>query len=231
VSPRPQDFVALYARLAMPVTDEDCGLRCGPYNEGGVPFCCDPRHAIPTAYQEEWAYLQAHTDLWRLWEDDDPEEIRRLWEEIPRYQVPIVCRGVVHCQREFRSLVCRAFPFFPYISRQNELLGLTYYWQYEDRCWVISHLGRVRPDFRQAMLDVYRTLFAWYPQERETFRHQSTMMRRVFGRRHREIPLLHRDGFMYLLHPRTEALRPVDPSSLPKHGVYALAAMLPFEDE
>jgi len=64
----------LYAAFAMPATDEDCGLRCAPYNEGGVPFCCDPRHAVPTAYREEWAYLQAHTDLWRLWQDDDPAE-------------------------------------------------------------------------------------------------------------------------------------------------------------
>ena len=229
--PRPQDFAALYAAFAMPVTDEDCGLRCAPYNERGVPFCCDARHAVPTAYRGEWAYLQAHTDLWRLWRDDDPEETRRLWTETPPYQVPIVCKGVAFCQRAFRSFVCRAFPFFPYISRHNELLGLTYYWQYEDRCWVLSHLGKVRADFRRAALQAYRTLFAWYPQERDVFRHQSTVMRRVFARRGREIPLLHRDGYVYLLHPRTEALRPVDPASLPKHGVYALAQELPFEDE
>jgi len=173
---RPQDFATLYRAFDEPVTDVDCGLKCGPYNERGVPFCCDPRHAIPTAYREEWAFLQAHTDLWRLWQDEDEGETRRIWRETPSYQVPIVCKGVAFCQRPFRSVVCRAFPFFPYVSRQNELWGLSYYWQYEDRCWVLSHLHRVRPAFVQAALDAYRQLFAWYPQERAAFRHHTQVM-------------------------------------------------------
>ncbi len=228
----PPDFRALYAVFDEPVTDVDCGLKCGPYNERGVPFCCDPRHAIPTAYREEWAFLKTHTDLWRLWEDEnDEEETRRIWQETPPYQVPLVCKGVAYCQRGFRTVVCRAFPFFPYISAQNELWGLTYYWQYEDRCWVLSHLHRVRPPFVQSALKAYRCLFTWYPQERETFRYHSQVMRRVFGRWGREIPLLHRDGFVYLIEPRTETLRRVDPASLPKHGVYRLAWEMPFSQD
>lgn len=231
VRPSPQAFAWLYTRFDEPVTDVDCGLKCAPYNERGVPFCCDPNHAIPTAYQEEWAYLQAHTDLWRLWQHTDPRETQRLWAETPQYQVPIVCQGVAFCQRAFRSLVCRAFPFFPYISRQNELWGLTYYWQYEDRCWVINHLHRVRPQFVQAALEAYRILFRWYPQERENFAHHSQVMRRIFGRQGREIPLLHRDGRVYLVHPREETLRRVDPHQLPRHGFYRWDQELLFPDE
>ncbi len=228
---RPQDFATLYRAFDEPITDVDCGLKCGPYNERGVPFCCDPRHAIPTAYREEWAYLQAHTDLWRLWQDEDEGETQRIWRETPSYQVPIVCKGAAFCQRPFRSVVCRAFPFFPYVSRQNELWGLSYYWQYEDRCWVLSHLHRVRPAFVQAALAAYRQLFAWYPQERAAFRHHTQVMRRVFARWGRRVPLLHRDGFVYLVDPRTEGLERVDPASLPKHGVYRWAEALPFSDE
>lgn len=228
---RAQDFIMLYRMFDEPVTDVDCGLKCGPYNERGVPFCCDPRHAVPTAYREEWTYLQAHTDLWRLWQEGDEQETRRIWEETPVYQVPVVCRGVAFCQRSFRSLVCRAFPFFPYLSRQNELWGLAYYWQYEDRCWILSHLHRVRPAFVQAALAAYRQLFVWYPQEREAFRYHSQVMRRVFGRWGRKVPLLHRDGFVYVIDPSTEALERVDPASLPKHGVYRWADALPFSDE
>ncbi len=229
--PSPQAFAWLYAAFDEPVTDVDCGLKCAPYNERGVPFCCDPEHAIPTAYREEWDYLQRHTDLWRPWHHPDPKEEQRIRAETPAHQVPIVCKGVACCQRSYRSLVCRAFPFFPYISQQNELWGLSYYWQYEDRCWVLSHLHRVRPAFVQAALEAYRRLFRWYPQERENFAHHSRVMRRVFARRRRGIPLFHRDGFVYLVDPRTETLHRVDPCTLPKHGVYRWAQELPFPDE
>lgn len=232
MKPAPETFRRLYALLAMPVTEEDCGLRCGPHNERGVPFCCDPRHALPTLYEAEWAYLHPRTDLWRLWEPNpaDPDELR-LAREVPVYQRPAVCKGVAFCQREYRSLVCRAFPFFPYISRENAFWGLAYYWQYEDRCWVLSHLEKVRMDFRMAFVEAYALLFHLYPQERETFRHHSAVMRRVFGRQGRRIPLLHRDGWTYLVDPKTETLEPVDPQTLPKHGLYRLEDEMPFPDE
>ncbi len=231
--PRPDDFAALYASLDEPVVDGDCGLYCAPHNEGGIPFCCDPRHAVPTVYREEWAFLVQRSEMWRPWLAETPEETRRLWAETPPYQLPVVCRGIAACARErpYRSLVCRSFPFFPYLDRAGTFLGLTYYWQYEDRCWVISHLERVRPAFREAFVRTYERLFALYPQERETFRHQSILMRRVFGRRHREIPLLHRDGGYYWVRPRDGRLRPARPEDFPKHGVYAVIADLPFDDE
>ena len=229
----PEDFAALYARFDAPMTDVDCGAKCAPYNEYGVPFCCDPRHAVPTLYRAEWDLLRP-TGLWRLWRADDPEETRRLWAETPPEQVPAVCAGPgVMCsgQRAWRSIVCRAFPFFPYLTREGAFLGLTYYWQYEDRCWVISHLARVQDAYRQQFVAAYERLFALYPHERETFRYQSIVMRRVFGRRHRDIPLLHRDGGYYWVRPRDGALRPARPEAFPRHGVYALAAQMPFPDE
>ncbi|NPA06239.1 MAG: hypothetical protein GXO54_02420 [Chloroflexi bacterium] len=231
--PRPEDFAALYALLDEPVVEGDCGLYCAPHNEGGIPFCCDPRHAVPTVYREEWAFLVQRSEMWRPWLAETPEETRRLWKETPRYQLPVVCQGIAACARErpYRSLVCRSFPFFPYFDRPGTFLGLTYYWQYEDRCWVISHLDRVRPAFREAFVRTYERIFALYPQERETFRYQSMLMRRVFGRRHREIPLLHRDGGYYWVRPRDGRLRPAQPQEFPKHGVYAVIENLPFPDD
>ncbi len=231
--PTPEDFRRLYAAFDAAMTDVDCGAKCAPYNEYGVPFCCDPRHAVPTLYRAEWRLLRP-TGLWRLWQGEDAAETRRLWEETPDYQVPAVCAGpeaMCGAHRGWRSIVCRSFPFFPYLSREGAFLGLTYYWQYEDRCWVISHLGRVRLEFRRQFVAAYERLFALYPQERETFRHHSTVMRRVFGRRHAEIPLLHRDGGYYWVRPRDGRLRPAQPEDFPKYGVYALAAQMPFPDE
>ncbi len=225
------DFSKFYRQFKAPISALDCGEKCSPYNENGVPFCCDTRHAVPTAYQAEWAYLVSHTDLWHPWQADEPAQTQRLQDQTPAGQVLIECLGHTLCQRSFRALTCRAFPFFPYISRGREFLGLSYYWEYEDRCWVLSNLQVISPEYRSQFIRAYEDLFARMPEEFENFHHHSTMMRRIFGRRKRAIPLLHRNGFAYKLTPRNGRLRRVALDSLPKFGPYRIAARLPFPDE
>jgi hypothetical protein len=225
------DFKELFALFEPPITRVDCGLKCAPYNDYGVPFCCDTSHAVPAAYQTEWEYLKAHTNLWHLWVDEDPEETERLRAETPDDQVLIACLGHKHCQREYRSITCRAFPFFPYITLAREFIGITYYWQYEERCWVISNLDQVTAEFKTAFVATYETIFRTYPRELENFRYQSIVMRRVFGRRKAEIPMLHRDGHCTLVHPSNGTMKCIDTDNLPKYGPYEVAAMMPFPDE
>ncbi len=227
----PDDFAALYARFEAPITALDCGRKCAPYNEYGVPFCCDTAHAVPTAYRAEWDYLRLNTDLWHPWEADDPAETEALRAETPAGQCLLECLGHQHCQRAYRSITCRAFPFFPYITREGDFIGLSYYWQYEDRCWVISNLDAVTPEYVRQFVDAYDWILEHIPDERENFRYHAIIMRRVFGRQHRKIPLLHRESGAYLVTPRDGRLTPVDPRTLPKFGVYALAAEMPFPDE
>ena len=228
---KPSDFAGFYAKFNSPITEFDCGVKCAPYNEYGVPFCCDTNHAIPTVYLQEWRFLQANTDLWRLWQDEDPDETKRLRTELPKGQILIECLGHKLCQRNFRSVTCRAFPFFPYVSKENEFLGLSYYWEYEDRCWVISHLDTVSPIYVDAFVKAYETLFEYLPVEFSNFRHHSIVMRRIFGRQGRKIPLLHRDGNICLVTPKNGQINHVDWAELPKFGPYEIAAMLPFPDE
>jgi hypothetical protein len=227
----PGDFENLYARFQAPVSTLDCGNKCAPYNEYGVPFCCDTHHAVPTAYLPEWRFLQQNTNLWHLWIADTPGETNRLCAETPQEQILIECLGHEYCQRDYRSITCRAFPFFPYITNQGEFLGLSYYWQFEDRCWVISHLDVVTQEYRTQFIATYGTLFDHYPFERENFRHQSIMMRKVFGRQKRAIPLLHRNGKDYLMSTSRSRLQPFDLSRLPQHEPYKTAAQMPFPDE
>ncbi len=228
---KPAEFEQLYAHFQAPITQLNCGDKCSPYNENGVPFCCDTRHAVPTAYQAEWEYLQENTDLWRPWQADDPAETARLQAQTPSGQVLIACLGHTLCQRGFRSLTCRAFPFFPYINKAGDFIGLSYYWDYEDRCWVISNLHVVTPVYRAEFIRAYDLLFERMPKEQETFAHHSGMMRRIFGRKHRAIPLLHRNGSAYKITPRNERLRKIDLESLPKFGPYKIASQLPFPGE
>ena len=227
----PAAFVALYARFQAPIAALNCGDKCAPHNERGVPFCCDTRHAVPAAYSAEWEYLQENTDLWQLWSAEDPAETERLRNQVPNGQVLIACLGHSFCQRNFRSLTCRSFPFFPYLTREREFVGLSYYWEYEDRCWVISNLQVVSREYRAEFIAAYDKLFEMLPEERENYHHHSTVMRRIFGRRQRAIPLLHRNGHAYKITPRNGRMRRVSMTRLPKFGPYKIAADLPFPDE
>jgi hypothetical protein len=222
---------ALYADFRSPIAEFDCGKKCAPYNENGVPFCCDTKHAVPTAYHEEWEYLQGNTDLWHLWKAEDNQETERLRSETPDGQVLIACRGHEHCQRDFRALSCRAFPFFPYISEAGEFVGLSYYWDFEDRCWVINNMQVVKPQYRQEFITAYDSIFERSPEERENFHHHSQVMRQVFAKRRRSIPLLHRNGENYKISPISGKMRRISLEKLPKYGVYKIAAGLPFPGE
>ncbi len=225
------DFSRLYARFQPPITTLDCGKKCAPYNEHGVPFCCDTHHTVPTAYLEEWQYLQANTDLWHLWQAKDPGETARLQAQTPTGQVLIACLGASLCQRGYRALTCRAFPFFPYITKGGEFVGLSYYWDYQERCWVISNLDRVTPEYRSDFIAAFDEVFEHMPQEKENFHYHSAVMRRIFGRRGRAVPLLHRNGHTYKISPGTGRMRRVPLESLPKFGPYQIADLLPFPGE
>ena len=221
---------SLYDGFQKPITALDCGDKCAPFN-GGTPFCCDTCHTIPVAYPDEWRYLQANTELWRQWEAADPNETARLQQEAGPELILIECQGHERCQREFRSFVCRSFPFFPYFDSGDNLLGLTYYWEYQDRCWVISHLDAVTPAYQAEFMSAHRILFNAIPSERDTYRTWSADMRQEFASRSLPIPLLCEDGHTYEIDPHTEDLRRVRTKDLPKFGPYEVAARLPFPDE
>ncbi len=227
----PDETKTFYESFDAPIAAFDCGRKCAPYNERGVPFCCDTRHAVPTVYQAEWDYLLANTDLWHLWDAQDIEVKARLREKTPDGMVLIECLGHQHCQRDYRSITCRAFPFFPYLNSAGEFVGLTYYWEYEERCWVINNLGVVTPEYRLQFVEIYDTLLDREAGELMNFGYHSQVMRQVFAERKREIPLMHRDGEVYKITPDDERLHLVNPEDLPKFGPYQIAALMPFPDE
>lgn len=220
----PLDVRNLYDHFDAPVTDFDCGEQCRVYNPSGKPFCCDICHAVPVAYAQEWEYLQAHTDLWHLWTGSecatDPSDPAALRDETPNHLLLLACQGPAFCRRAFRASSCRQFPFFPYVTSDYRFIGLTYEWAFEDTCWVISHLDQVKTDYRSDFIRTYDDLFGRIPNEFESYAGASEEMRDEFSRRHRRIPILHRNGGDYLLSPKTEHLRRVDPVRFPRFGFY-----------
>ncbi len=221
----------IYKGFDAPISAFDCGDRCAPYNELHVPFCCDIHHAVPTAYSSEWDYLERNTDLWRLWKGNSAAESQHLADQAPVGRLLIACLGYQYCQRGFRSIACRSFPFFPYVSREGQFLGLAYIWEYEDRCWVISNLQVVSDDYLAQFVTTFDALFELVPSELEVYRGFSATMRRSYGKKHRAITLIHRNGSFYKVSPHNGRLRRFDPTRLPKFGVYQIASSLPFSDE
>ena len=145
------DIAALYASFSVPITEADCGKLCAPYNPSGKPFCCDICVAVPVALKEEWAYLKPNTRLWhRLRGDEcpkDPIDVPKMKAETPAYMHLMACRGPEHCERDFRTLSCRQFPFSPYITTDDRFIGLTYNW---DRLVTNYGVNRVRGDVTAA---------------------------------------------------------------------------------
>lgn len=219
------DFRGLYDHFDLPLMDLDCGAMCAPHNPPGIPFCCDICQAVPAVYRAEWAYLRENTGLWREWRVDEcpgePAGQPDLASAVPDNMLLLACQGPDRCQRAFRALSCRQFPFFPYITADGRFLGLVYDWEYEATCWVISNLGAVTQAYRQAFVQAYDELFSLWPDELGSYAVLSEQIRAYFAGQRRRFPLLHRNGRCYLVSPAAERLRRVQPERLRRFGPYA----------
>lgn len=206
------DVRQVYEQFDEPVTGVDCGVMCAPHNPAGVPFCCDICHAVPAAYRQEWTYLRRHTDLWHVWRGDEcaqevADDSKDLRGETPENMLLLACKGAAHCQRKFRALSCRQFPFFPFITSDFRFIGLAYDWAFEGSCWVIGNLGLVREAFCREFVQAFDRLFELWPEELEGYAVHSEKMREYFAHKRRRIPILHRRGGLYLLSPGSERMR------------------------
>lgn len=218
------DLRELYDHFDAPVTPFDCGQKCAPHNPDGIPFCCDICHAVPVAFHQEWGYLQSRTDLWHEWRGDeclaepcDPDLLR---SQTPDHMRLLACLGPAHCRREFRTVSCRQFPFFPFITSDDRFIGLAYEWEFETTCWVINHLETVTETYRHEFVRLYDDTLLMWGEEYESYANLSDEMRSVFAARRQRIPILHRNGGYYLLSPASERLQRVTPQQFRRFGPY-----------
>lgn len=223
----PDDLRAIYDNFDSPIAALDCGEKCAPHNSSGKPFCCDICHAVPAAYTSEWDYLSGATDLWHRYQADecasppDPEPADPVTDEnLPPGMIPLACLGPDLCQRPNRVLSCRAFPFFPYISSDGRILGLSIEWEFESVCWVISNLAQVTEEYRASFLHTFDHLLALFDDIFQNYAYHSERMRAYYAAQKRRFPLLHRNGHAYLVSPASERMRRVNSSRLPKYGFY-----------
>lgn len=201
------------------VVDTDCGQKCRHLNDG-IPVCCDTGHAIPIMSKSEWKVLKARTDLWHKFIPETPDA-EEVISDLDSTCLAVECKGVKFCERDNRSLSCRAFPFFPYIDKDDNLLGLSYYWTFEDRCWVISNMKRVQEPFVQEFIASYESLFEADPGERQVFKDYSATMRRVFSRKKKPIYVIGPDMRYLMIKPKGAGIERVKAGALPKFEPYA----------
>ena len=170
----------------------DCGTKCGPTN-GGLPVCCGQETTVPVLYEQELAFLAERTKLWTAWQPlswfDKSVDLGAS-----DGQVMAFCKGVQHCERDNRSIVCRTFPFDPYTNATGEILGLVYNRVLGERCWLHDQHGRIRADFIAENLSYWHLLFDRLPTEADAFVHASVALRRHHGRNHLPLLVLRPEG-------------------------------------
>jgi hypothetical protein len=211
---KPADFATLYEGFDAPVSRYDCGRKCAPLNKGSA-LCCSAQHAVVVVHKVEFEFLKGRTDIWSKFKPYD-YSTRQIVDELTHDCTAIECKGVAFCERNNRSIACRGFPFYPYLTRQKEFVGIGTYWVFEDRCWMMSNLEIVERTFVEQFITTYEAIFAKDPGEFQTYVDFSASARRVFSRWKREIPLLGRDGKLMIVEPSTGAIRPGKPKDFPK---------------
>ncbi len=225
------NFVELYQRFSTSLSEIDCGEKCGPYNDYGVPVCCDIQLVVPSAYQLEWEYLRSVTDLWRLWRGSSPAEDQALQNEKQDGQVLLACRGYQHCERQNRTLTCRAFPFYPYLTSQGLFSGLAYYQEYREQCWIISNLSIVSQQYKEDFQDTFESLFVLYPETRNNFAEFSRLVREQAAAAGESVILLDFYGKAFLIDPLSEDNREEVFNQLEAFGPFKVTKDLVFPDE
>jgi hypothetical protein len=214
VTLKPADFASFYEGFDAPVSRYDCGRKCAPLNDG-EPVCCSTQNAVPVVHKVEFEFLKDRTDLWTKFKPYD-YSTRQIVNELTSDCMAIQCKGVRHCERENRTLACRSFPFYPYLTRQKEFVGIGTYWVFQDRCWMMSNLEVVDRTFVEQFIATSEAVFAKDPTEFKTYVDFSATARRVYSRWKREIPLLGRDGKLMIVAPSTGEIRPGKPKDFPK---------------
>jgi hypothetical protein len=220
-----EEIRLIYDGFGSSIAEFDCGKKCAPHNPSGKPFCYDICHAVPAAYKSEWSYLEPNTDLWHKWrgsecEDTTSKEVAQLKADTPKNMVLLACLGPSQCQRDFRALSCRQFPFFPYVTSDYRFIGLAYEWEFESKCWVISNLSSVTQKYREEFIQAYDKIFALFQEEFDHYAYHSERMRAHFVKHKRCFPLLHRNGECYLVNAGSERLQHTSVERLPRFGFY-----------
>ncbi|MFQ6092509.1 MAG: hypothetical protein ACE5OR_07500 [bacterium] len=188
-----KDFAYIYRHYDSTPLRYDCGRLCAPKNEG-IPSCCDTVRLIPVMYKREFKYLQKRTGLWKRFRPKTKHE-KRLVAETDKGTVFGKCLGPERCDRRYRSISCRIFPFEPYLDLEGNLLGLVYNYRLGNKCPLVDKPQLISKKFVSDQIKMWKYIFKKEPSERDVYRDESIQVRRYLSRKKKPIYIFTPKGY------------------------------------
>ncbi|MBN1115372.1 MAG: hypothetical protein JXA66_08530 [Oligoflexia bacterium] len=186
------DFRYLYNILDANITDFDCGAICALENDG-VPVCCEVNVVIPILYKNEYKYVNRHCKLWKRFKPENAHD-KRLIKDCGYDDIMAICRGHKDCNRNYRSMVCRTFPFYPFIEKNGNFLGLTYNYDFENKCILVGHPGMVNPVYIKQSLKAWNYVFDKDEAEYDAHYDLSRVIENKRRRKGKKIDIINTEG-------------------------------------
>ncbi len=178
-----------YQLLQPPMSDFDCGELCAPDNDG-IPNCCDHEWTIPLLFHEEYRYQRKRSSFWRRYPRRTKQQREEAEEFDSCHDYACLCPGVAKCKRDKRALVCRLYPFMPYVDYRRNILGLTFIHGEASKCPLIDRPDWAPPaDYVKNSLRYWREVFEIFPDELEVFVDLSKKARRRYRRMGSPLPI------------------------------------------
>jgi hypothetical protein len=187
------DIAYIYRNFDSTPVRFDCGKLCASKNDG-VPFCCDSGWLIPVMFREEFSYLRGRTNLWRRFQPKTKHE-KDIVAETDECTVFGDCLGHERCDRRFRSVSCRMFPFEPYLDLEGNLLGLVYNYRLGKNCPLVDKPKLVSKKFISDQIKMWKYIFNKLPSERDVYRDQSIQVRRYLSGKKKPIIIFTPKGY------------------------------------
>ena len=176
-----------YRLLSVRMTDFDCGRLCAPGNDG-VPYCCDGSRCVPVLFREEYEWHRRRYSFWRRMPVRTKQD-RELVGRARAYNVFGSCPGPGGCRRPCRALVCRLFPFEPFVRDDGRVLGLVYQEERKQDCPLIGKpKGVYNPAYIRNAVRVWQEILDSVSSERDLYIGESRKRERRAartGKRHR----------------------------------------------
>lgn len=179
-----------YRLMSVRMVGFDCGQLCAPGN-GGVPCCCEPGHAVPILYRDEYRWHKRQSRFWRKFKVRSRAD-RELKESLHKSYVPAACRGSAECQRTRRALVCRTFPFEPHLDDDGNVVGITYQYEHAHFCPLVGKpKSTFNPLYIRNSVRLWQELLALLPEEKAMYVKESRKLRRKFRKQTRRVHVFH----------------------------------------
>lgn len=171
----------MYKLLSVPMTDFNCGELCAPKNDGS-PFCCDKELTVPLLFKEEYLLHKKRSEFWKRLPRRTRKQKQLAAEFDSNHDFACVCPGPETCDRDRRALVCRTYPFEPYIDGEDRFVGLAFILDGEHPCPLIEHPElHVNSEYVENSMAYWELVFALYPEERDVFVEESAKRRERDG--------------------------------------------------